>query len=586
MSFLAALQGDQLRVFERYATAVRFPEGHLIMQEGDAGDGCYIVDEGTIRLELQSSETDTDSVIGFLDPGQFLGEFSLLDGQPRSASAYAHTAVKARWFATESFRRVCELHPDVGLAITAALGRNVTSKVRGLVDRIAGYVFAGEIDRATHEMVARAVDAQSAFAHWPEDRVDAIIQEVAYSLSDSADDLGRESVQETGLGVPEHKAAKIRFANLEVMKGLLGETASGPLGEAGADRVLEVASPVGVVLGLIPLTNPVSTISFKSLISLKGRNALILSCHRGALGVGNRAVDIIRRIIERHGAPSDLVQSIRERTSRRKTMMFMNHPDVSLILATGGSSMVRAAYSSGTPAIGVGSGNAPVLVCADADLSGAARKVVDSKSFDNGVICGSENNLVVVQSVRDEFVRALQDAGARVLSGDEIGAFTRAFLDPKHGSVRRDLIGKSAQVIAGEAGIRVDGTCRLIVVQVSRTELDGPYCREKLAPVLSLVTVADEDEGLAVAQRILDSQGRGHTAVIHTADERLARRFGEVVDASRILVNVAASQGCIGIGTGLTPSFTLGCGTFGGNSTTDNVSYRHLINIKRLALAQ
>ena len=584
MSFIDALRDEQLATFERYAGHVQFAEGSLILREGDPGHGCYIVDEGTIRLELQSTETDTDSVIGFLDPGQFLGEFSLLDGQPRSASAFAHTPVSARWFSRASFDEICRQHPDVGLTITAALGQNVTAKVRGLVDRIAGYVFAGEIDQDTHDMVARATRAQQVFANWPEGSVDAILTDVAEGLAASADELGLATVEETGLGVPAHKAAKIRFASLEVMKGLVGESASGPLADDGTQRVIELASPVGVILGLIPLTNPVSTIAFKALISLKGRNALILSCHRGALGVGNRATDIVRGVLERHGAPADLVQPIRERTSRRKTMMFMNHPGISLILATGGASMVRAAYSSGTPAIGVGSGNAPVLICADAELLAAASKIVDSKSFDNGVICGSENNLIVVQSVRDAFVHALTAAGAIVLSPDEKVQFTPHFFDPDHGTVRRELIGKSAASIAQGAGLDRPGDYRLIVVSVTQEELSGPYGHEKLAPVLSLVTVSDEDEGVAVAKKVLDRQGPGHTAVIHTADELLARRYGREIAASRILVNVGASQGCIGIGTGLTPSFTLGCGTFGGNSTTDNVTYTHLINVKRLAL--
>lgn len=417
MSFIDALQGEQRAVFERYARTVHFPEGSLILREGDPGDGCYVVDDGTVRIELHSSETDTDSVIAFVDPGQFLGEFSLLDGQPRSASAYAHTPVKARWFSKSSFDEICLRHPDVGLTIATALGQNVTAKVRGLVDQIAGFVFAGEIDQATHEMVARAARAQEVFADRAEDRVDAILKDVAGTLASRADELGRETVAETGLGVAEHKATKIRYASIEVLKGLLGETASGPLGTDEQDRVVELASPVGVILGLIPLTNPVSTIAFKALIALKGRNALILGCHRGALGVGKRATDIIRDVLESHGAPADLIQSILERTSRRKAMMFMNHPDVSLILAKGGTSMVKAAYSSGTLAIGVGSGNAPVLVCADADLAATARKVVDSKSFGNGVICGSESNLVVVESVYDAFVQLLDAAGARPAPG-------------------------------------------------------------------------------------------------------------------------------------------------------------------------
>lgn len=584
MSFLNALQDEELTVFEQYVTPVYFPQHSCILHEGDPGDGCYIIDEGTIRLELQNPETDSDGVIGFLEAGMFLGEFSLIDGRPRSASAYAHTDVKARWFSKESFEKICQRHPQVGLTISGALGQNLTTKLREFVDRIAGYIFAGEIDKDTHEMVARAVKAQQAFAEWPETRVDALLQDVAEAIADHAEELAEATVAESDMGVVADKAIKIRFASLEVYQTISGHAATGLLETNQQTRVTEIASPVGVILGLIPLTNPVSTIVFKTLIALKGRNALIISCHRNALAVGNHATDIIRDVLERHGAPKDLVQSIRQRTSRQKTMMFMNHPDVSLILATGGTSMVKAAYSSGTPAIGVGSGNAPVLICADADLSTAAQMIIQSKSFDNGVICGSENNLVVVAPVRGDFVSMLEAHGAVILRPDEKNRFTAQVFDPDYPRLQRSMIGKSAQTIAKSTGIRRNKDFRLIVVPIRQDELQGPYGHEKLAPILSLSTVSDEKEGLRACKRILNNQGRGHTAVIYTQNPELIEQFGREIEASRILVNASASQGCIGLGTGLTPSFTLGCGTFGGNSTTDNISYTHLINIKRLAL--
>ena len=261
----------------------------------------------------------------------------------------------------------------------------------------------------------------------------------------------------------------------------------------------------------------------------------------------------------------------------------MNHPGVSLILATGGTSMVKAAYSSGTPAIGVGPGNAPVLICADADITKAAQNVVVGKSFDNGIICGSENNLIVVSQVHDEFIKALEYAGAIILTADEKNRFTSQVFETDTGSLKRNIIGKSAKVIAEQAFIKRDKEFRLIVVPLKSSEIDGPYGHEKLAPILSLITVKDEDEGITMAKRVLYNQGRGHTAVIYTKNVDLMRRFGREIDASRILANVPSSFGCVGIGSGLTPSFTLGCGTFGGTSTTDNVTYMHVLNIKRLS---
>jgi acyl-CoA reductase-like NAD-dependent aldehyde dehydrogenase len=472
----------------------------------------------------------------------------------------------------------------VGLNIATALGQNLTTKIREFNEKIAGYIFAGDIDRDTHEMVARAAKAQKSFEKWPEERVDALLRDIAETIAERAEDLADATVAETDMGIVTDKVIKIRFASLEVYKTISGHSAAGLLKTDPQSQVTEIASPVGVVLGLIPVTNPVPTIVFKILVTLKGRNALILSCHRSALGVGSQACDIIRDVLEGHRAPKDLVQAIRQRSSRQKTMMFMNHPGVSLILATGGTSMVKAAYSSGTPALGVGSGNAPILICADADLPTTAQAVIQSKSFDNGIICGSENNLVVVASIRDDFIKALEAYGAIILTADEKNRFTAQVFDPDNPSLKRSIVGKSAQFIADSAGIQRGKNIRLIVVPIRQDELQGPYCHEKLAPILSLYTVNDEAEGIQVCKRILINQGRGHTAVIYTQKRKLMEQFGLEIEASRILVNTPASQGCIGIGNGLTPSFTLGCGTFGGNSTTDNVSYIHLLNIKRLAI--
>jgi acyl-CoA reductase-like NAD-dependent aldehyde dehydrogenase len=322
---------------------------------------------------------------------------------------------------------------------------------------------------------------------------------------------------------------------------------------------------------------------FKTLIALKGRNALILSCHRSALGVGNRTGEVIRSTLRAHSAPVDLVQWIRQRSSRKKTEMFMRHREVSLILATGGVSMVKAAYSSGTPAIGVGPANAPAWVCADADLDEAARLVVGSKSFDYGVVCGSEHQLVVDAAVREPFLTALRTYGAKVLTSEEVARFTERAFDSKTGHLRREFVGQSAGHIARATGLEQrDPHIRLIVAPVALDAIEGPYGREKLAPVLSLFTVGGEEEGLGVCKKILSNEGLGHTAIIHTRSPGLIERFGLEISASRILVNAGGSQGCIGIGNGLMPSLTLGCGTFGGTSTTDNVSYSHLLNIKRV----
>jgi len=292
-------------------------------------------------------------------------------------------------------------------------------------------------------------------------------------------------------------------------------------------------------------------------------------------------VGLIGEVLAVHGAPTDLLQSV-ERASRARTAMFMRHPGVALILATGGTAMVRAAYSSGTPAIGVGSGNVPALVCADADPAAAAAAVVQSKAFDNGIICGSEDNLVVEEGVAGPLLAELERAGAAVCSPAEAARVAGHAFDPGDGRLRREALGQSAQTIAEVAGVRRDRPIRVLVLPQPLEQVDGPLGREKLAPLLSLFRVAGGGQGLEVCKRLLANQGAGHTAVIHTGDQALQQRFAEEVPASRILVNGPATQGCIGVGNGLTPSLTLGCGTFGGNSTTDNVTYTNLLNIKRL----
>ncbi len=316
---------------------------------------------------------------------------------------------------------------------------------------------------------------------------------------------------------------------------------------------------------------------------MKARDALIVSCHRDAAGAGARTVGLLRQVLGEHGAPADLLQSAPRRPARGATAALMRHPGVSMILATGGTAMVKAAYSSGTPAIGVGPGNAPAWICPDADVEAAARIVVASKAFDHGIICGSENNLVVDRSVRDSFIGALHKAGAAVLSAADCGRLARAAFDDRDGRLRRSVLGQGATAIAAQAGIAGPAGTRLLVAPVPRQALPGPYGRGKLAPLLSLFTADGEDDGIRLCRQILGHGGRGHPAIIHPRSERLQSSFARQMPVSRVLVNGPGAHGCIGLGNGLTPSLTLGCGTYGRTSTTDNVTYTNLVNIKRVA---
>jgi acyl-CoA reductase-like NAD-dependent aldehyde dehydrogenase len=580
-SGLAVLGVSDPGLLDPYLERRRYARGERIMAQGTGGTECYLIQEGEVRLEVERPDFDSDGVIAYLGPGDLCGEFSLLDGRPRSASAYAHTEVTALALSEGGLARLGRDDPPTGLAVLRALGRDAAAKARETRRHLEEYVFADETDPAVDAVVARAAAAQAELAGWPEARVEALLDAVARAVADQAEELAAATVAETGIGNAADKTFKNRFASLEVNRALQGRPGIGP--RPPDDRgVTEIASPVGVVLGLIPMTNPVATLVFKSLICLKARNALIVSHHPAAVAVGERTVALIGGVVAEHGAPAALLQSV-ERASRTRTAMFMRHPGVSLILATGGAAMVKAAYSSGTPAIGVGSGNVPALVCADADPTAAAAAVVESKAFDHGIICGSEDNLVVDAAVERPFLAALEAAGAAVCSPDEAARVAAHAFDPGDGHLRREALGQSAQAIAEAARVRRDRPIRVLVLPLPPDQVDGPLGREKLAPLLSLVSVAGTEQGLEVCKRLLANQGAGHTAVIHTGDQALQQRFAEEVPASRVLVNGPSTHGCIGVGNGLVPSLTLGCGTFGGNSTTDNVTYTNLLNVKRLA---
>jgi acyl-CoA reductase-like NAD-dependent aldehyde dehydrogenase len=567
---------------EQHLESVRFRRGACLMREGSRGDACYLIVSGQVRVQVERPDFDTDGVVSFMGPGAVCGELGLLDGSPRSASVYAHTDVAARRLSADALRELCDRDPAAGVAMLRWLSRNAAGKARDLSKNLEEFILAGEPDPAMDALVAGSAVAQESIGGWPEDKIDDLITALAAQIAGQADELAAATVAETGIGCVADKADKNRFASLEVARSLVGKPGVGVVG-GGRGPLTEIADPMGVVLGLIPMTNPVSTLVFKALICIKARDALIVSSHPDAASVGATTVGLLHEVLRRHGAPAELVQSVPWRPTRATTAALMRHPGVSMILATGGTAMVKAAYSSGTPAIGVGAGNAPAWVCADADVEAAAQMVVASKSFDHGIICGSENNLVVDRSVRDSFTGALCGAGAAVLGAADADRVARTAFDGRDGRLRRTVLGQAATAIAAQADVEVPPGTRLLVAPLPRDALPGPWGKEKLAPLLSLFTVGGHDDGLRLCQQILGNGGRGHTAIIHTRGQQLQMSFAQQMPASRILVNGPGSQGCIGLGNGLTPSLTLGCGTYGRTSTTDNVTYTNLLNIKRVA---
>jgi acyl-CoA reductase-like NAD-dependent aldehyde dehydrogenase len=508
---------------------------------------------------------------------------ALLDRLPRSATAVADTRVRARMITTASLDELAVREPGAALAVTLELARDATGKLRRLTEQASDLMFAAAPDPVVDELVSRAVAAQAAFADWPEEQVDALLGKLTAAFLEHAEPLAVATVEETHVGNAGDKTLKNMVAAQGVYDSLVGQVGSGPLGTDEATQITEIATAVGVIFGLVPVTNPVATAYFKTLVCLKSRNAVILSFHHAVLGVGNRVGELIRDILQAEGAPDDLVQWVKKRGSRKLTQQFMSHPDVSLILATGGAAMVKAAYSSGTPALGVGPGNTPCWVAPDADLAAAAASIVMSKSFDNGVICGAEHNLVVDRTVRDDLVTQLESQGAAVLAPDEADAFLALAVDPATNRFRGEMIGQSAATIAGFTGIDRPFEIKVIVVPATWDGEDSPLAGEKMTPVLSLFDVSDDDEAIALSCRLLAYMGSGHTSIVHSQDPDRIARFGATMPTSRILANSPGAHGVFGVTTGLVPSLTLGCGTFGGNSTTDNVSFKNLRNVKRLA---
>ena len=581
-----ALDAGQREILRGVLSPARFAAGECIFRAGDQGDGCYVIQHGDVRLELGTDEhVDTERVLGYLTAGSLLGELSLLDGLPRSTSAFAETAVEAYRLSADAAEELARRHPPIWIALLQVLARDAALKLRKTNERLGQHIADAAPDAEVDQMVARAQEAQRQFESWSEPRVDAVLLALANAVAEAAAALAEATVKETSIGNVTDKTSKNRLASLGIYRFLAGKPGIGVIAADPISRVTEIASPAGVVFGIVPITNPVATAVFKTLIALKARCAVILSFHRGCLGVGNAVCEIMERVLEQQGVPPDLLQWVRQRSSRAKTARFMSHPHVSLILATGGAGMVTAAYSSGTPALGVGPGNAPAYIAGDADVDAAALCIASSKPYDNGLICGAEHNLVVDATVRETFIAALERHGAAVLNPNEAHGFAARAVASDGRAFVPQMIGQAAASIAAVAGITRPYPIKLIVVPAGTEEVDrgGPLAHEKLAPLLSLFTVAGEEAAIDLCRRILAGQGAGHTAIVHTRSEALADRFGLAMPASRILVNSPGVQGVSGTTTGLVPSFTLGCGTFGGNSTTDNVNYRNLQNIKRLA---
>ncbi len=432
-------------------------------------------------------------------------------------------------------------------------------------------------------LVEKAQAALAEFLELDQERIDHIVHAMALAGLDKHQELARMAVEETGRGVYEDKVIKNMFATEYIWHDIKKEKTVGVLDENEMEGYVEVAEPVGVIAGVTPTTNPTSTTLFKSLIAVKTRNPIIFGFHPSAQKCSAEAARIVYEAAVKAGAPKNCIQWI-ETPSIEATGFLMNHPGVATILATGGPGMVKAAYSCGKPALGVGAGNVPCYIEKSADLHRACTDLMMSKTFDNGMICASEQAVIVDRELSAEFERYMKENNCYFLNAEETETLTKyMFPDPAKG-VYGPLVGKSANWIAEQAGLKVPENTKILIAPMDSPDAEHPLAKEKLSPVLAYFIVDSQKQGFACANRMLELGGLGHSAVIHTGDMKIADDYGIAMRVGRIIVNSPSSQGAIGdIYNTNTPSLTLGCGSYGKNSVSQNVTTVNLINKKRIA---
>ncbi|MEW6510375.1 MAG: acetaldehyde dehydrogenase (acetylating) [Bacteroidota bacterium] len=431
------------------------------------------------------------------------------------------------------------------------------------------------------ELLVAAKAAQLDFRNYSQEQVDRIVQAMADAGYADAARLGRLASEETGFGKPEDKKRKNEFATRRVWESIRDLKTVGVIEEDKEKRILKIAEPMGVVAALIPSTNPTSTVMFKAIIAVKARNAIVASPHPRAARCTIEAMNVIRDAAEKAGAPKHLMAALTNPTIEG-TNELMRHKLTAVILATGSNQMVRAAYSSGKPAYGVGSGNVPAFIERTAHIGKAAADIISGKQFDYGVLCSTESALVCDAPVKLHVMDECRRRGAYFVAGEEKERLARLLFDSR-GAINPDVVGKSPAYIAQRAGFMVPPNTTVLIAEQQGVGREYPLSREKLSPVLSFYTEDGWRDACHRCIELLEFGGVGHTLVIHSTDQDIIMKFALEKPAFRILVNTQAALGAVGYTNGLDPSMTLGPGTWGGSIVSDNVTARHLMNIKRLA---
>ena len=429
------------------------------------------------------------------------------------------------------------------------------------------------------DLVEAAHVAQGSLAGFDQAKVNRICEAMARAALAEAGRLGAMAVEETGFGIADDKREKNRFASEDVWNHFKDLRTVGTVAES--KDIIEIASPRGVIAGIIPSTNPTSTAIFKILISVKSRNAIVLSPHPSAAKCITETARVMRAAAIKEGLPAEAIACMTEATIEG-TESLMKHKQTALILATGGIGLVRAAYSSGKPAFGVGPGNVPVFIERTAETGVAVQNILTGKCFDNGTICASEQAVVVDAPIAREIQAQFEAQGGHFLSAAEADQLAKVVATSSR-TLNPKIVGKSVKTIAELAGLNVPEGTRCLMAEVGGVGREHPLSMEKLSPILAFYVVDGLDAGAARCFEILSYGGMGHTAGIHTRSRDAARTFGTEMPASRIIVNSPTTHGAIGFSTALPPSMTLGCGSWGGNVTSDNISPLHLMDIKRVA---
>lgn len=436
-------------------------------------------------------------------------------------------------------------------------------------------------------LLTRVKKAQEIYSTYTQSQVDAIFRAAALAANDARIKLAKMAVEETGMGIVEDKVIKNHFAAEYIYNQYKDTQTCGIIEDDQTFGIRTIAEPVGVICGIIPTTNPTSTAIFKALLALKTRNAIVFSPHPRAKGCTVEAARIMLQAAVRAGAPEDIIGWIPEPTVELSTML-MKHPGVNIILATGGPGMVKAAYSSGKPALGVGAGNTPAVIDESADVRMAVNSILLSKTFDNGVICASEQSVIVHQSLYQEVKDEFAKRGALVLNGEQRAKLAAVILDPVRKVVDPRIVGQPAWKVAQIAGFTVPETCKVLIAECNEINHAEPFAHEKLSPVLALYQAPSFEKATEIAAQLVEMEGLGHTAVLYTnpANQERINWYGQVVKAGRVLVNMPSSHGAIGdiFNFRLAPSLTLGCGSWGGNSVSENVGVKHVLNFKTIAL--